>query len=1095
MRSEDSDETPPPPPHRQGRVGLWTVLGVFVLFGLVVVAGLSLTGRTLVAPDWVRAEVETRLNDGLDQGALRLGQIELAVSRRGRAELLVRDVTVSDPTGAKLADLNLLRTSVALGPLVRGDIKPSSVSLRGAQVTVRRDIEGQFTLSYGGGAARQARDIAGIIDELETTLSVPSLAGIDAIAANDLTITLEDARSGRLWQATNASLTLNRTDAGLNISVASELFNGTDALARVQLSAQSENRSSAVRFGATVTDVPASDIAAQAPALSYFAVLDAPLSGAIRTALDDEGALEDFAATLEIGQGALRPVPDAQPVPFDRGRAYFTFDPNEQRLAFSEVSVQSDVIAVSGDGQAWLGDFDGNWPQTLTAQLNLREARIDPDGVFERPVAIGDATADMRLRLDPFSVELGRFSADVSGSRVGVTAAAGVGASGWDVALDATVDAVDQATAMDLWPQTLIPKTRRWLDRNITAGVLTNISAAVRIADGAPPIAGVSFDFEEAAVRYLPEMAPLTAASGRASLFDHRFSIALERGRVAGSAGPVDLAGSRFAVPDIRDTPSTIVLDLETSGPIEAALAVLSAEPIALLSDTPITPSDFRGTAEISTRLAFQTGRDPTLEELSLSGSGVLNGIESTIVPDRLLTAQQLGIVFDNRTVALEGNLALDGIPATARWSRAIGRDAPPGNGRVEGVAEVSAEALDVLGLDLPPRSVSGSTEANFEIDLPEAGPPVARLTSDLTGLGLALQAINWSKPDPVSGDFAATLQLGDRPEVLDLSLRAPGLRADDIDLLLTEDRQFAGLRVPALRLGDWLDGPVSVIPQGAGRPPLVTVEGGAIDIRALDLAGEFGGGGRGGGVGTVRLNPDRVIVSEGIMLGDFSGELNGGSGAFRARLNGRTPIRGQIIEVDRGTALRIISDDAGGVVRDAGFLRNGDGGLFDLLLVPSGRPGTYVGELLIENVTVRDAPALAALLDAISIVGLLDDGGTGIRFDTVDAQFRLSANGLELVRSAAVGASMGISMDGVYDLRTERMDMQGVVSPLYALNGLGSIFTRRGEGLFGFNFRMTGDANAPRIVINPLSLFTPGMFREIFRRPAPRVDGRAPTQ
>ena len=28
----------------------------------------------------------------------------------------------------------------------------------------------------------------------------------------------------------------------------------------------------------------------------------------------------------------------------------------------------------------------------------------------------------------------------------------------------------------------------------------------------------------------------------------------------------------------------------------------------------------------------------------------------------------------------------------------------------------------------------------------------------------------------------------------------------------------------------------------------------------------------------------------------------------------------------------------------------------------------------------------------------------------------------------------------------------------------------------------------APRVTVNPLSIFTPGMFREIFRRPAPKV-------
>jgi hypothetical protein len=67
-------------------------------------------------------------------------------------------------------------------------------------------------------------------------------------------------------------------------------------------------------------------------------------------------------------------------------------------------------------------------------------------------------------------------------------------------------------------------------------------------------------------------------------------------------------------------------------------------------------------------------------------------------------------------------------------------------------------------------------------------------------------------------------------------------------------------------------------------------------------------------------------------------------------------------------------------------------------------------------------------------------------------------------------------------------MDMQGVLSPIYLINGIGQIFSRRGEGLIGFNFNLRGGIDAPRVAVNPLSVFTPGMFRDIFRRPPPQL-------
>jgi hypothetical protein len=52
----------------------------------------------------------------------------------------------------------------------------------------------------------------------------------------------------------------------------------------------------------------------------------------------------------------------------------------------------------------------------------------------------------------------------------------------------------------------------------------------------------------------------------------------------------------------------------------------------------------------------------------------------------------------------------------------------------------------------------------------------------------------------------------------------------------------------------------------------------------------------------------------------------------------------------------------------------------------------------------------------------------------------------------------------------------------------VGQILTRKGEGLFGFNYRVTGTAENPNVAVNPLSVLTPGMFRELFRQRPPNL-------
>ena len=71
---------------------------------------------------------------------------------------------------------------------------------------------------------------------------------------------------------------------------------------------------------------------------------------------------------------------------------------------------------------------------------------------------------------------------------------------------------------------------------------------------------------------------------------------------------------------------------------------------------------------------------------------------------------------------------------------------------------------------------------------------------------------------------------------------------------------------------------------------------------------------------------------------------------------------------------------------------------------------------------------------------------------------------------------------------------MEGVVSPIYALNLGGLLSSRRGEGVVGFNYKVDGVSSQPRVRVDPFSVLTPGVFRDIFRRSPPDRPG-APTE
>ena len=197
----------------------------------------------------------------------------------------------------------------------------------------------------------------------------------------------------------------------------------------------------------------------------------------------------------------------------------------------------------------------------------------------------------------------------------------------------------------------------------------------------------------------------------------------------------------------------------------------------------------------------------------------------------------------------------------------------------------------------------------------------------------------------------------------------------------------------------------------------------------------------------------------------------------------------GHVVPQNGRSAVRLTSQDAGGVLRSAGLLKQVTGGTLGLTLLPVGSGGAFDGELTMGGIRIKQAPGIAALLNAVSVVGLINElNGSGIYFDKVEGRFRLTPDSLTLTEGSAVGASMGLSMDGVYALNSGLLNMQGTITPVYLLNGIGSVLTRKGEGLFGFHYTLKGPAKDPSVSVNPLSALTPGMFREIFRAPTPKV-------
>ncbi len=1092
--SDDDQQTSTPkarPVKRKGHApGLGTILSLVVAGIVFAVLALSLSGRSIPVPETLRANIEDRVNARLAGQPLSLGGMRFGIGRDGVPQVLMQDIRIADPAGGGVAYLNSLGANLSLDRLFRGRIAASDLILSGAQITIRRTADGSFAFRSDQLTETEAETLPQLLARIETVLDTPALASLKEIQAGGVVVTLEDARSGRIWQATNATIIVRRTDDGVSLSVTSDVFNGSDDVAEMQLSLSHSRITGHAALGVQISNMPAVDIALQSPVVSWLSVLDAPISGALRTEVDETGRLTSFAGTLDIAKGALRPAEDVPPAEFDAAQAYFTFDPDRQRIDFSQISLEGDEGALSATGHAYLAELNGPWPEAFLGQFRIDKLDYEGGGVFQAPVAFEDIRADLRLRLDPFTAEIAQIVIDNQGTPVTATGRIEARDGGWHAAIDAASPQITGARVLELWPLKVSPISRAWLAANLKEGLLRNPAAGVRLVPGQKPDIALSFEFEDGTTSFLPAMPDLERVGGRVTMLNHDFTLGITEGGVTASTGEwLEAAGSVFRVKDVRPKPAWGTIEIAAAGPLSAVLTVLNNPPLRIMERAKRSADFAEARTQTHAVVELPLVNGIRNEDVTYDVTARLQDVRSDrLVEDRVFSASELKLAATEDGISINGNARLDGVPLTANWRQPFGEGADDG-GRITGEIALSPETMSSFNIPLPDGLLQGRTTAQYDLTLPITGAPDLALTSDLTGLALAVPSINFRKPASSDGELVARLSLGDVPEFREFKVATDGLSLDGT--LNFSDAGFRSATFSEVRVDDWLDARLSLTPQGAGTA--IAITGGTFDLRRFE-SGSSGGGRRGSDGGTIEVNLDRLIVSDSVTLSPIRGKIKQGpfglSGQFQARVNGGTPIAGTLSPANGGTAIRIQADDAAGVIRDAALTPNTQLGNLDVVLTPvaGAPPGTYDGQFLIENIRLRNAPVMADLLDAISVVGLLDQlSGPGIKFSSIDGRFRLTPRRIQILEAAAVGPSIGVSADGLYDFSSKRLDVRGVISPVYFLNGIGSIFTRRGEGLFGFNYRVRGSVKDPQVRVNPLSIFTPGMFRRIFRSPPPR--------
>jgi hypothetical protein len=148
------------------------------------------------------------------------------------------------------------------------------------------------------------------------------------------------------------------------------------------------------------------------------------------------------------------------------------------------------------------------------------------------------------------------------------------------------------------------------------------------------------------------------------------------------------------------------------------------------------------------------------------------------------------------------------------------------------------------------------------------------------------------------------------------------------------------------------------------------------------------------------------------------------------------------------------------------------------------------VAKIKIADFAVVRAPILAKILNVASITAPLQLlQNKGIVFNKTIVDMRKDGDVITLTNGRFAGESIGLTVEGTINLADNTLDLNGTVLPFYLLNRIfsniplvGDLLTNnKKEGLIALRYSVRGDQSDPSVIVNPLSVLTPGVLRRFF--------------
>lgn len=687
---------------------------------------------------------------------------------------------------------------------------------------------------------------------------------------------------------------------------------------------------------------------------------------------------------------------------------------------------------------------------------------------------------------------------------------------------------LDRARFADLpalWPQGLLRGARDWMTENITAGEARagRWQASLELGEDYSGFAirgfGGRVEVQGATVHWLRPIPPVRNAAGHATFGLDAIEVQVASARqenAAGQVGPLEIREStlRFMFPE--GAQDRTEMSFSMAGPLAEMVNVLRHPRLHLFDKRPFPATVAAGTFEGRVNIAFPLVASLNADQVRLRAEAKATNARFTrLLFDRDLEEANLDLVTDTEQLRINGTASMVGVPLRL----GVEMDFRPGPanqivGRESVTARADADRIAMLGFDAG-AVLSGPVALEVRTERRRNGQSVINLRGDLRDATLSFSPLEWVKPPGSPGSAEAVFRMqGDRltgidnirVEALELALRARATtRAGRVDRVELQETGFGASRLT----GD------ARAPSGAGQPWNITLRGPVLDLRSLFGSPEQVSGGaardRGAPVDTTEpregqqapmmldLRFDRVMLGpeRDLFAMQSRGRIDTAGVLREATLRARTSRNAGNLELTmtpRGRArqLRGTSEDGGAVLRAFGIIETIQGGrlALDAEYERAGPGAPLTGTMELDNFTVRNAPVLGKVLQAMTLFGVVEAMRSGLVFSRAIVPFTLTPDMVRINDARAFSASLGLTARGrVLRERTTILDIEGTIVPAYFFNTLlgnlplvGRLFSpEQGGGVFAATFRAQGTPENAEVSVNPLAALTPGFLRGLF--------------